>query len=113
MPKNIREKLGIILEEAENLQRNDLLRMLENLIDQELELVKADQVFDTYDMNMIRGAAIKMYVDSSLSEETVGPVSRDHELKRAYCYFNAVISLLRGKGLIKFLPKFDKKSNRW
>ena len=103
----------MILTEAENLSRSDLIRMLENLIDQELELQKTDQIIDTYDINCVRSSAIKMYVDSALSEETVGPISRDHELKRAYCYFDAVISMLRGKGLIKFNTRFDKKSNRW
>jgi len=114
MPKNLTEKISLLLDDSKDLQRYELIRVIEKLIMEELHMLSIAHKIDAYDLTLVKSNAIKMYVDSSFDEEKYGrSIAQDHDMKRAYCYVAAVIALLRGKGLINFTLEYDKKSNRW
>lgn len=109
MPKNIREKLALILEDAESLKRHDLLRLLERMFNEELEFLQLEHKIDSYDLNSVRSRAISLYNELSMTKESLGYAHGDGELIRTMCFVMATLELFRGKGLIAFTVKYNKK----
>ena len=105
MPKNLTEKLSILLEDLESLPKFEAIRICEAFVNQELNFLEIERKITRHDLTLIRSSAISemqnMKIDM-LRTET------DDSL-RTYCYVHAILGFLRKEGLIKFTMSYDKK----
>lgn len=109
MPKNLREKLNLLIQDTKDLGKAETIRAIENLVNQELGYLEATYEVDSYDLNLIKSSAVKKFVDRDLSQQSIGSMSGDNDMIRSMFYVESVIEYLRGKGLIKFTMTFKKK----
>lgn len=109
MPKNIKQKLALILEDAESLKKYELLRLLERMFNEEMEFLQAEHQVDIYDLTNVKSQAIDMYNQMRMTMDSLGNLHGDSELIRTMCLMMATISLLRSKGLVNFTLTYKKK----
>lgn len=109
MPKNLAQKIALVLEDAESLSRPEVIRLFERLITEELQFAEAEHAFDTYDLNLIRSRAINKFNDMALNSEALGKIKGNSEGIRMKCLVESTIEMLRGKSLINFTMKFNGK----
>lgn len=106
MPKNLKSKILIILEEGETLSRLETATRLEQLMQDELNFLHTEHTIGKRDLNEIKSKAVDSWLKvdpKSFGQEGYG-VSDE---MRAWAYVDSVISFLRRKGLITFLLNFD------
>ena len=109
MPKNLREKLALVLDDCQDLQKWELLQRLERVVNEEIGFMKAEHQVDSVDLSTIQSYATKEYNDMRLDEQALGRIYGDGNLIRVLCYINAVLSHFRSKGLISFNVTLNKK----
>jgi hypothetical protein len=109
MPKNLREKLALVLEDCQDLKQYELLNRLERVVNEELNFLANDHKVDTFDLTQIRSLAINNYNQLNMSQSSLGKAYGDGELVRTLCMVDSVISFLRSKGLVNFTITFNKK----
>lgn len=109
MPKNLRSKIGHILEDCETLPKYELLDRLERLVNEELRFLDAEHAIDSIDLALINSQAIKNYTDRSLAPEALGKLWADGTSTRTLCLVEAAVAFLRGRGLVNFKVVYNKK----
>lgn len=110
MPRNIREKISAIVNDAYDLRQESVITRLENLIKDELQMRDEDRVLTYHDICVIKSAATSEYTKMNLTKDGIGSkMYGDGEAIRFLCIFNAVISFLRSKNLINFKFDYERK----
>ena len=110
MPKNLEEKIKILLDDLETLPRSEAVRKIKNLIEEELKFIESTHEINNWDLNNVRSHAKQQLLDTDLSIHGRWANENLDEF-RAWCYVDAVVTLLKGKGLIPFdvIYSRDKK----
>jgi hypothetical protein len=110
MPRNLREKIAAIVNDAYDLRQESVITKLENLVKEELEMKDQDRVLTYHDLTVIRSMAVQEFTNMNMSPSAVGSrLAGDQETVRFLCIVNAVISFLRSKQLINFKFNYEKK----
>lgn len=107
MPKNLKYKIGFLIDDLETLSKPDAIRILEGFIKEELKFMEAEYEFDVRALYQIKSSAIQLLSESKVHIGLYGS-SEDSE-QRTLAYFTAVIGYLRSKELIAFSMKFKNK----
>lgn len=115
-PKNLEEKIGIILDELEKLPRAEASRKLTNFVMNELEWKNSTFVLDEQDLTSIRSFATRSMTDFSMAkmreygfESSYGV---DNDKMRALCWIEATVAFFRGKGMIPFTTDYKNYKGR-
>lgn len=108
MPKNLRNKVMLILEDAETLNKFELARKIELLVTEEVSLVKVDHEFGPRDLTTIESGAKYIFTNTPLSQFNDNGYGSGNTDLRAWSYVSSVIGFLRQKGLISFNVTFEK-----
>lgn len=115
-PKNLEEKVGILLDEIERLPRQDALRKLTAFVLNELDWKDTEFILDDYDLSTVRSIACKMMSEFPTHKvREYGFESNygiDQDKLRALCWIEAVVSFFRGNKLIPFKTSFKSKNGR-
>lgn len=109
MPRNLYQKIITILEDGDTLNRSDVARRFERLINEELQFKDSEHMIDTYDLSLVRSRAIQIYNSTQLVSEELGRIKGDSEYIRTKCFIEATVELFRKQGLINFTTVFNGK----
>lgn len=108
MPKNLRNKVMLILEDSETLNKYELARKIELLILEEVNHIKIDHEIGPKDLTTIESSAKHNMTNIPLARFNDNGYGSGNTDLRAWSYIHAVVSFLRGKGLIEFNVSFEK-----
>ena len=108
MPKNLHNKLSLLLEDLKSLPKAEALRRLEELFNNELKFLESEHEIGDYELNIIHAQAITewhkptLHVGHSLAGD-------DGSKLRTLAYVDAVQAFMKQTGLIAFTLKYKSK----
>ena len=103
MPRNLREKIAAVVNDAYDLRQESVITKLENLVKEELEMRDQERLLTYHDLTVVKSMAVQEFTSMNMSPTSVGSkLAGDQETIRFLCLFNAVIAFLRSKQLINF-----------
>ena len=105
MSNNIREKLSLIIEDIQRLEKYEQLKLLEDFVTNEVGFLSTRHNLSKSDLQTISETALRTMQDLDL--DTIRTL--DGQLQRTLCYVEGVIVFLRKEGLIKFDLNYKKK----
>lgn len=108
MPKNLRSKLAVFLEDANSLGKEEALTKLERLFLDELNFLQTEHRIGTMDLYYVKSRAVDHYNEKDLRKESLGFAYGDQDAIRALAYTEAVVDFMRKEGLTSVVLKFDK-----
>ncbi len=109
MPKSLREKISLLLDDAEGISKSEKIKLVERLVNEELGFLSMEHDLSAYDIGLIKSAAINKFNEMRMDREALGPIQGDGDDVRAFCYVESVIGFLRNKGLINFTLRYTRK----
>ena len=105
MSRNLKSKLGDLLEDVDTLNRPEAIRKLELFINEELKFMESEHVIGRYDLNLIKSNAMQYFQEY---DARLGNTQSDLDNFRAWCYIQAVVGFLRSQGLLSSRLNYDK-----
>lgn len=106
MPKNLKEKVTILVEDIKTLNKYEAAAKVERFILDELQFLNTEHTMGIRDVSAVYAYATKKICEINTREDGDFSVP---EHARAWCYFESTILHMRSKGLIGFNVRFDKK----
>lgn len=110
MPKNLKYKIGLLLDDLETLGRPDAIKRLEGFLREELKFMESEYEIDVSDLFHVKSNAIRELEEITPRNTVINLYgnSGDSE-RRTLAYIKAVVGFLKSKELISFRVKFKKK----
>lgn len=105
--KNLHAKVMTLLEDGATLNRYELARRIERLVEDEVEFHKAEHTLGVYDLNLIRSSAINKFTEIDPRQFASNGYGTSEDA-RMWCHVEAVIGWLRSQKLINFVLKYDR-----
>ncbi len=110
MPKNLRYKIGLLMDDLEILSKPDAIKKIERFVKDELNFMESEYEFGVSDLVQMRSSAIQRFSDLESERIQIGRYGGGSSSeKRTLAYLEAAIGLLRSKELISFRVKFKNK----
>jgi hypothetical protein len=115
-PRNLEQKVSILLDETEKMTRSEATRRIVNFICEELEWRSADYVLDDHDLAIVKSNAVSAMQEFSMQMMREYGFENGHnsdqDKMRTLCWINAVVSYFRGKQAIPFTASYLKKGRK-
>ncbi len=108
MPRNLESKVKNLLADIDTLSDLESRKMVKKFIKEEMKFLEKEHEIGPFDLNVVTSQAIQTFVDTDLSAYGSWAEENPDEF-RAWCYIDAVIMMLREKGLIPFTIKYNRK----
>lgn len=107
MTKNLKSKVMNIVEDTQGMNNFQRAERIERLVLDELEHNNTTHTIGLHELESIRQKALHAYHDHSPQRFQDNYLGSSENIT-AWCYVDAVVNMLRGKGLLTANIEFDR-----
>lgn len=110
--KNLKNKISLLVDDLDGLDRYDQIRTVSDFIKTELNLQERAYAWTERDLSAIKSRAVSIMTDMNSQIKVEGKkLYSNGDLARIYCLVQATYEYMRGQGMSPYLIKLKQDGN--